>query len=176
MQNIFQKTSTVILLLLLITIVSRFAIASFELEAHYMVYVIMLNILIGAYAGISRSRKASKGESFTFVMDLKSALSVNAAYSLLTAFFTYVYYKVLDPLYFTRTIKQRSEEIRTAGIQEGLNPEEIEKAISNFTEASAYFMDAFNWSSITLFLLVFGSLIYGILLSLFVQKFPKMIQ
>jgi hypothetical protein len=160
--------------LIVLAIICRLALESFEIDWSYTWSYLSLLTVTSAYYGIYSQRQNSK-ESFDFMMDFKGAAQSGAFFSLGYGIFTYIFYKLIHPHFLDTFIATRRADILNVLQATNETQEVTDAAIANFNSFAEMIYVPGNLSIITVTALTFLSLFYAFIFALITKFFPKFV-
>lgn len=175
METSLNNPYTVAIYLALITIILRLLLDTFQLDNQYIVYVLMFIVLVISYLGVRKVHQQIP-QVLPVVFSLKAGMRPGALYALIISVFTFVFYKWINPLFFSTMIEERAAKIKAGAVEAGKSTHEIEAILKGFYEFSEMVFSPVQWASFTLFGMIFLCGFYSFILALVARKFPQMLQ
>lgn len=146
-----------------VAILLKFLVYTLEWPNHYNIYGLLLLLIVAGFSGIYFIRQQAK-ESLTFIMEFKSAMQPIALFVMLHSLFLWVYYNYINPTFLSAMHNSNIQDRIKEAKANGWTAEEINKMVDGLEGASVIY-EPFVWSSITLFLLLFGGIFYSLLIT-----------
>ena len=150
----------------LFSVITKMVIFSVDTEDYqyirYSTFAYLLLILLSSFGGIWLFRSKAEGVT-TFIQDMKAGVRVTSLYAVLVSFFTFIYYKLIDPGFFQFKIEQA---VVIASENENAD-------LDQARETAEFVFNAFTHSTFTLFAFVFLGALYSVILTWLVRKMPK---
>jgi len=119
----------------------------------YVRFFYLLALLLALFFGMREAKLRSQGSSFA--EDVKAGMKAVSVFALLLSAFTWVYYKLINPGFFTARIKQTVDMAQENG----------QSNIDKIRETAEFIFNPFIHTTITLFGLMVLGLFYTLILA-----------
>ena len=140
--------------------------ASFDM---YTRFFYLLCFLAALFFGLRSWKLASERTPFT--EDVKAGMKIASIYALVIGPFTWVYYKWINPAYFTERINARVEAARTAIESGQVKSEDV--SLEQVEQTASFIFDPFTHSSLTLFGFLVLGFFYTLIIVMLFRWRPK---
>lgn len=157
----------------LFLILNRLFIDTVQLPWHTTFYGVILTITVVCYLGL-RDFHIKNNEAFTYAMEWRAAMRPAALAGLFYSVFTFIFYKLIDPGFFTVRIDARKRKLEDAVAGGELSPEKGQQVLDNFNNMSE-FITPLNFATFTLLSILIYSMFMGALITVVTRSFPKLL-
>ncbi len=129
----------------------------------YTRFFYLLCFLVALFIGLRIWKQ--QNPNLVFTEDVKSGMKIVSIYAIIISAFTFLYYKVINPSYFSSKIQATVDAVEATG-SNGADLEQVRNTAS-------FVFNAFTHSTLTLFGLMVIGFFYTLILTLLFRYKPK---